>query len=406
MRSKLLFTFLFFISSHLVGLHAQIKNDFTYTSSGTGYQYIGNYDLNRLNKILTKEASDFSGFEVTYPAAINSVKLYRVIYNSVIPEFSNRPTKASGLIAIPETGADKFPVVSYQHGTVFTKTDVPSFPEESYETRLMIAQFAGNGYILIAADYFGKGLSTEQDSYQVKESTQQACLDMLAASREILNELKINYGPLFLSGWSMGSWSTLLFLEKLESLDIPVTAAATACTPTDVFALENRWVHAPRKTDAVWLPGIMALQLNSYSVYYELPGLMESGIKQEYQQASLDFYQNKITFEDFYSKTTGKIVDFLKPEFIASSSLGESRYFQLIQENNSYRWRSRTPLNLYYGDSDEAVPEYIATLPVAYQQFFNGGKTSAIPAGKLADHRGTFKFAAGHQKLWFDGMLK
>jgi len=384
----------------------QSQIEFTNVSSEVKYQYIGSYEVSRLDSILTYEASKFSHLDVTFTKAVNSVKLYRVIYNSLIPELNNKPTVASGLIAIPENGKNKMPVVSYQHGTVFSKTEVPSNPEESMETKLMVAQFSGQGYILIAADYFGEGQSSEPDSYQVKASTQQACLDMLLASEEVIKAMNIQQGQLFLSGWSMGGWSTLLFLQKLESLDIPVSAAASACTPTDIFALVNRWIYAPKETDAIWLPGILALQLNSYSVYYKLPGLMESAIKSEYQQATLDFYQNKISFEVFYSKTTSKVTDYLKQEFIESGTKSDNRYWQIIQDNNSYRWRSHTSLNLYYGDADEAVPEYIGTLPAGYQELIGGGLTTAIPAGKLADHRGTFKFAVDHQKKWFDGMLQ
>ncbi len=406
MKKKYFPAFFVFIFSLLFQTALRSQIEYTNVSSGVKYQYIGTYEVSRLDSILTVEASSFSHLDVTYTKAENPVKLYRVIYSSVIPELNNKPTSASGLIAIPENGKNNMPVVSYQHGTVFTKTEVPSNPEESLETKLMIAQFSGQGYILIAADYFGKGLSSEPDSYQVKASTQQACLDMLKASEEVLKAMNFQHGQLFLSGWSMGGWSTLLFLQKLESLDIPVTAAASACTPTDIFALVNRWIYAPKETDAIWLPGILALQLNSYSFYYELPGLMESAIKQEYQKATLDFYQNKISFKEFYSKTTSKVADYLKPDFIAAGSNSDSRYWQIIQDNNSYRWRSHTILNLYYGDADEAVPEYIGTLPVGYQELIAGGHTTAIPAGRLADHRGTFKFAVDHQKKWFDGMLQ
>ena len=406
MKKIYLPAFIVFIFSLFFQPPLRSQIEYTNVSAGVKYQYIGTYEVSRLDSILTIEASSFSHFDVTYTKAENPVKLYRIIYSSIIPELNNKPTSASGLIAIPENGKNKMPVVSYQHGTVFTKTEVPSNPEESPETKLMIAQFSGQGYILIAADYFGKGLSSEPDSYQVKASTQQSCLDMLKASEEVLKALNIQQGQLFLSGWSMGGWSTLLFLQKLESLDIPVTAAASACTPTDIFALVNRWIYAPRETDAIWLPGILALQLNSYSVYYELPGLMESAVKPEYQQTTLDFYQNKITFKEFYSKTTGKVADYLKPEFIALGSNSDSRYWQIIQDNNSYRWRSHTTLNLYYGDADEAVPEYIGTLPAGYQELIAGGQTTAVPAGKIADHRGTFKFAVNHQKKWFDGMLQ
>ena len=83
----------------------------------------------------------------------------------MIPEQGNRPTLASGLVAVPQTAQKKLPVVSYQHGTVFTRTAVPSRPEESDETRIVTARLAGSGYVVIGADYIGKGDSTEPDSY-------------------------------------------------------------------------------------------------------------------------------------------------------------------------------------------------------------------------------------------------
>ncbi len=151
-------------------------------SSGVKYELIGSYSVDRLNQILTSELKEFSAYPTSYPPAHYAVKLYRVTYPSVIPEQYNRPTTASGLLAVPESGLDTMPVVSYQHGTVFSKTEVPSHPDESMETRLMLAQFAGQGYVMVAAevaaDYFGKGQSQEKDSYLVKASTQQACLDM------------------------------------------------------------------------------------------------------------------------------------------------------------------------------------------------------------------------------------
>ncbi len=387
-------------------LTAQTTTDYTIISSGVKYQYISTYSIARLDSILTTEASGFSEFQVTYTPAKYEVKLYRVIYNSVIPEFSNKPTIASGLVAIPVTGKDSMPVVSYQHGTVFTKTGVPSFPEESMETRLIVAQFAAQGYIVICPDYFGKGSSTEADSYLVPESTQQACYDMLFASKDVCKALNTQQGPLFLCGWSLGSWSTLQFLKKLESLNVKVKAVSIACPPIDWYAIINRIIHAPQATDAFWIPGVIATQLNSYAEYYKLPGLVQTAIKPEYQQASLDFYQNKITFEQFYAKTTSKLIDLLNPEFIATSSTGDTRYWQIVQDNNSYRFRVRTPINVYYGESDEVIPIYIGKLLSGYQELIGGAQTTSISAGKLADHRGTFKFSVLEGKKWFDTLLK
>jgi hypothetical protein len=208
--------------------------DYKLLPGGVRYEHIGDYSVERLNQIMTSELKNFSDFKITYPPATNDVSLYRVIYTTSIPEQGNRQVEASGLVAVPKLSPRRMPIVSYQHGTVFSRTEAPSNPEETYETRLMVARFAGRGYIVVAADYIGKGISEEPDSYMVKGSTAQACLDMLYASKTVCDDLNVKQGDLFLSGWSQGSWNTGIFRKQLESLGIPVRAAATAATPNDL----------------------------------------------------------------------------------------------------------------------------------------------------------------------------
>lgn len=387
------------------GALAEKKGENLAVPSGVQYQQIGTYGIDRLNQILTSELKDFSDFPVNFPSARYSVKLYRIIYPSVVPEQNNRPTTASGLLAVPESGTDTMPVVSYQHGTVFSKTAVPSHPDESMETRLMIAQFAGQGYLMIAADYFGKGLSEESDSYLVKPSTQQACLDMMLSARAVSDDLKLHHGPLFLSGWSQGGWSTMVFLNKLESLGIPVKAAATASAPNDLFAIVNRWLHAPDDHDAVYLPALLALQLNAYQEYYQLPGLTQSAIKPQYQSPARDLYLNKLTWEQAGPKLPKRLGEMFQDDFVAASSVGSDRYWSILQESQAYRWRSKTPLRTYYGDADEVTPAFIATLPVGYQNVMGGAETTDVEVSGQANHRGTFVYAVADQKKWFDHLL-
>ncbi len=374
--------------------------------AGVSYELIGTYTVDRLNTILTTELRAFSSYPVTYPPARYPVRLYRVIYPSVIPEQNNRPTVASGLLAVPESGAETMPVVSYQHGTVFSKTEVPSRPDESMETRLMLAQFAGQGYAMVAADYFGKGDSKEADSYLVKASTQQACLDMLHAAQAVSADLKVHWGPLFLSGWSQGGWATMCFLNKLETVGIPVKAAATASAPNDLYAIINRWIHHPADGDAVYLPALLVLQVNACQEYQNLPGLAHAAFKPEYEATARDLYQNKLTWEQAGPKLPKRVADLLSDELIAAAATGTSRYWNLLQESQAYRWRSRTPLRTYYGDADEVIPPYIATLPVGYQKLVGGGATEGIEVTGKADHRGTFVHAVAEEKKWFDELGK
>ena len=393
---------------------AQSDKDYTSVTSGVRFQYIKTFDIKKLNSILSQELEAFlatstagpKAFADSFPPASCAVKLYRVAYNSVIPELGNRPTMASGLVAIPENGLDSMPVVMYQHGTVFSKYEVPSVPDSSSETRIMIARFAAQGYIVIAADYFGRGLSDLPDSYLVNRSTQQACVDMLAAAKAVLASKKIKTGPFFISGWSQGGWATMTFLHKLESLDITVTAAATASAPVDIAVTMNRWLNNYQPVDAVYLPACVALQVLAQEYYLRQNGLAESAIRPEYLQASRNLYSNNINWTTFRKLTRDKLQDFMKPEFMASGDIGDSPYWQTLEQSQAYRWRSHTPLKNYYGGLDEVVPTYIATLPEAFHKVLGCGPTKAVYAGDKADHRATFIYAVLHQKPWFDGFLQ
>ena len=200
--------------------------------SGVSYEQIGRWNVDQLNTILTTEAPAFFGVPIAAKPARNGVKLYRITYASVIPELDNKPIVATGLMAIPDVEGTVFPLVSYQHGTVYKKTEVPSFPDQSDETKLMIAQFAGQGYVLIGPDYFGMGASNEPEGYGVMGSQQQASVDMLRACQAVLRQMKISNSKLFISGWSEGGFVTLAFLQRLEREGVKVDGAATASGPS------------------------------------------------------------------------------------------------------------------------------------------------------------------------------
>ncbi len=145
----------------------------------------------------------------------------------------------------------------------------------------MLAQFAGQGYVLIGADYFGLGLSEEPEGYMVKASHQQATTDMLMAARAVLADLKVATGDLYLGGWSQGGFVTLAMLEKLEAAGVPVKATATASTPADVFVALSGFLDYPRKNDATWVPTLFILSAFSFENYYGVPGLARSLLTDE-----------------------------------------------------------------------------------------------------------------------------
>lgn len=371
-------------------------------SAGIEYQRIARWDADQLNKILQVDTPSFAGITVAYSPARNAVRLYRVTYTSVVPERGNKPTVASGLLAVPDVEGTSFPMVTYQHGTVYGKQEVPSFPEQSPETQLMIAQFAGQGYVVIGADYFGLGTSTEPEGYMVKASHQQATYDMLMASRAVLDHLKLTTPKLFLAGWSQGGFVTMAMLEKLEQSGVKVEAAATASAPVDAFVALNGFLSFPRKNDASWVNSLFILTAFSFENYYGVPGLARSLIADAYY----DLARKAYTREPFTAADVPTdLHKLIKPDYFDPQFFAESAYGRLVAQTQAYRWIVKSPVRNYYGETDEAITVGLGQLAMTYQRAIGSGNPAveAVSTGSTS-HRGTFATAVPKWKSWFDGL--
>ena len=368
--------------------------------SGVTYELIDRWDTDRLNRILQVETPKFSGIPVTYTPARNAVRLYRVTYPSVVPERGNKPTVATGLLAIPDSKDTNFPLVSYQHGTVYGKQEVPSFPDQSSETQLMIAQFAGQGYLVIGADYFGLGASAEPEGYMVKASHQQATYDMLLASRAVLDQMKLGSNRLFLAGWSQGGFVTMALLEKLESAGVVVQAAATASAPVDVFAALNGFLNFPRKIDASWVTTLFILSSFSFEKYYSVPGLARALINDDAYEISRKAYE-RLPFNAADVPTD--LRKLVRPEYFDAQYFASSAYGRLTAQTEAYRWIIKTPVRNFYGETDEVISVGLGQLAMTYQRSIGSGnpRVEAVSTGETT-HRGTFASAVPQWKSWFD----
>ena len=383
-------------------LHAQSSKE-NITGNNIKYKLIGTYNVERLNTILTKEIPEATGTKVNYTSAKNAVNLYRVEYSSVIPEQNNRPTIASGLIAIPVNGAKKMPMVSYQHGTVYGKHEVPSFPEESFETRFMIAQFAGQGYVVIGADYFGLGLSEEKDGYIVLKSHQQACFDMYQAAKMILEKEQISVTDFFITGWSQGGVVTMSFLEKLENSGVKVKAAGTASAQCDAYIMTNGFLNFPRAIDAPWVTTMFILTAFSYEEYYQIPGLAKGVFTDEQYEISKKIYLKDTTIK--YSQFPSDLHKLIRPEYFNPDYYKASAYGKLVSDMHPYRWVIKTPVHMYYGDVDECLTIGLAKLPAEYQKALGNTLVESFSTGADANHRMTYARAVPEWKTWFDSLI-
>ena len=389
---------------------------------------------NELNTILGTDKDAFATTTNTnyvvpsFPSAAYPVDIYQIVYSSRIPEQRNKKTVATGMIAIPNVseGHPRYPknpkVISYQHGTIFGKYQCPSYafvtnnPETKgtywdggYEDRLVTAVFAGQGNVVIAADYFGFGDSAEGEGYSLKGSHQQACLDFYLAASTFLTNRGIRQSGLFLSGWSEGGLVTLHFLEKLEEIGFPVTAASTASAPADPFAIIGGFIYNPSPIQAPWVNALLILTVFSYEKYYSQPGLAKEVINPNYYDRCKQIYDRKGTnsLEQTYSYLFGTNAipsdywDLVQPKYHDPLNLANSPYGKDLDKNQGYRWFSYTPMHMYYGLADEVVIVPSALLAFYYDQAMGNNNITTYPVDG-GNHRGTFLRAVAEQKTWFD----
>ena len=377
-------------------------------------EQIAVFNTEKLNKITNEELQQFlnssptpfEAYKGKFATPKNDLTLYKLTYQSSIPEMKNKPTIATGLIAIPDQVKEGVPMISYQHGTVFGRKDVPSNIESSMEMKLILSQFGGQGFVCISADYIGLGDSKEPNSYFSRKATEEACMDMYSASTEFLKKKNIKSGPFFTMGWSQGGYSNMIFLRRLEEAKIPVTASATAAAPVDLNLFLTRGMTNPRAIDAFFTPAAFGNLLFSFEHYYNMPGLAKRSILPQYYPIAEDFYNFKIDFLTHLQKTTSKIVDYVQPEFIEQMKAGNNKLSNILNESEGYRWLSVTPLRAYYGMKDEAVPDYLAHLAIDYQWLLGKTNGQSFNAGENADHRNTYVYALIDVLPWFKSFIK
>lgn len=403
-------------------------------AANANFQFLKTVSASELNTVLTQERDVFMKTSkamapYTLPKAsraVNDVDLYTVEYDSSVPEQGGRTIRTSGLVALPKTkGSTPVPLMSYQHGTVFGKYEVPSFAfkkenpsgfahyDGAYETRYMVALFAGNGHALMAADYFGMGLDAQgQEAYFLKESTQQANFDLYLDVQKFLKEKDITASQFFLSGWSQGGLNATGFLQRLESEGVKVTAAFTASAPNDPYAALHGLMYFPRQgLDAIWLNSILALTTFSFESYHNQPGLAQSVIHPRYYADLESIYKRSYgsptnllaMFQKFGNQP---LIDYFKDEYKDPAFFANSAYGRLLRRNETYQQLFKTPLKMYYGSRDEVIKEQIGTLAHTYQKVLIGNtsdenkstvQTRRVPG---ADHRATFITAAPDALNW------
>lgn len=345
-----------------------------------------------------------------------SVKIYEVQYESLIPEAGNRPIMASGILAIPVLPALRpLPLLAYQHGNFIDKQAAPSRafaprPQRAQgsagaeDTRLVIAQFAGHGFAVMAADNFGFGSSSHQpEALFVKAATQQASFDLYVDVRQYLNTRGNAVTDVFLGGWSVGAVATMGLLQRLEREGVKVTGVFIAAGFNDPLASTASCIKVSQARGKCELPAtLVTLAAFSIESYLGRPGLAASAIHPDhYDLAKRVYERNSTTSDEEYAALLSDmsrldIRDLMRPELLDPVNFANSEFGKSLDDASTYRHPFRSPVRMYYGSNDELVSESIGRIPTLYQSTLVETTPDAAASSVIA-----LKIRGGDQRLTF-----
>lgn len=339
------------------------------------------------------EISAAFGVPATY-----DVNSYKVIYPTT--NIDGTAGMASGLISVPQSSDFKFPLLVIQHGTVGSRTDVPS---ELGGGHLVGVAMAGIGFMSIQPDYLGLGVNEGTHPYVHADSEAWVAVDMMRYLRDNLeeefdNQFFIN-DQVFVGGYSQGGHASMALHRSLETDladEFTVTGASHMSGP---YSISEEMVNFTLGDDEYGFSAYLAW--TSLSAKVAFPDLLvdfeiEDIFKAPYaemvrsfEQEEFDLWALNEMFEEQLMLDVGAVVPraMLFDEIVdALKNDPDHPLSQALAMNDVYDWAPKAPTRILYCTGDDQVTYKNAEL--AEQVMLANGSTDvvAIQQGATFDH--------------------
>jgi hypothetical protein len=332
----------------------------------------------------------------------SGVEVHQVAYDTISAR--GLPTRATGAILVPQSRPKPLPLLSYQHGTVLKRTQVPSL--DNNVERLLGLGMAGTGYLVVIPDYLGLGLSQGMHPYIHAGSEASAVVDMIRAARSFCAERQIALnGQLFLTGYSQGGHATMAAQREME-LSLPdefhITASAPMAGPYDVSGtMLSLFLSDKAYGSPSYLPYVLFAYHEAYGLYDDLGDIL----KPPYATTLPPLFDGLHDESQVDAVMPSVPSQIFQPDFRAQVMADPSNaFFQALRHNDLWDWTPRTPTRMFHCHGDNTVP--YANAEVALREFKARGATQIelidpYPAG---DHGTGAAYCLLAGKAWFDSL--
>ena len=312
----------------------------------------------RLQRFTKEEMNQIFPVLVQY-----NVDLYKIQYTTT--DLNNALDTASGLVVVPlsDEGTLAWPLLSYAHGTVGSKQDVPSNLEGGYQ----LAMFLGaSGYVTAAADFLGLGDSRGFHPYLHAETEASASIDMLYATQQFAAEKNILLNQqLFITGYSQGghvAMATHQVLEEQLNNDFTVTASAPMSGP---YSVSGAFRDLLLGDEPYGYPIYIAYTALSYNIAYDLGYEVSDFFKEPYSEILANALDEDIDLLDLNEALIDSLtreVGSALPRALLQDSLADLISNQLdhpinqaLRDNDTFNWVPQAPTRLFYCTADDQV---------------------------------------------------
>jgi Secretory lipase len=301
------------------------------------------------------------GFDPT--AARYGLRSYRLVYRTV--DAQGRPTTASGLMVLPDTGGRQLSVVSIDHGTESYRGDAPSTSPSGFEPAPAYT-FASAGFAVSDPDYLGLGTGPGLQPYLDVPSETTATLDMLRAVRNYLAGHGVSTShDVLATGFSQGASAALGLGRALAAGADPYFRIGAVAPISGVYDLPGAEVPAILDGDLVTLNPDPQLGAK-YTVLYAAMGLVAFNRVHPFFTSPSEIFQapyagtietlldGKHTFQQLADGTPAQLSELLTPRGYALLRHPTGGLAAALRiDSSSCDWTPRVPVRLYYATGDE-----------------------------------------------------
>jgi len=374
-------------------LFSSISNAQTLVS----YELIASYTTTQIDSILA--ANGIPG--IILPSTYD-IDVYKVVYNTY--DADTLPTIASGALFIPKNPQCKVPLLSYQHGTLAVKTEVPS-NLNTFEV-LIGETSASEGAVVAMPDYLGLGESPGLHPYVHAETEARATADLLVVSLGICDELGVTRnGQLFLFGYSQGGHATMAahqMIQESYSNYFTVTASACMSGPYDVSGVQAQVIT----TDAPYPnPAYLPYFALAYNSVYHMYASNSDFLASPYDSILPPLFDGTHELSEINALMPDTPNQIFVPAVLDSfKNDPDYRVYHYLKLNDTYAWTPENLLRMYYCEADMDVNYQNSN--VAYDHFILNGSTlvSKQSSGAGYDHVDCALPSLLNAKYFFDSL--